>query len=343
MQVDSYEQYTDELLSRVFENAKQNQPLSSPISDWSASPLFCKPIDQTPILSPSLSNRSIEKAFSPVIKSPQSDLISSRHADVSSMDSESIILPFVPTSSITPSLPSSPVKQQKSYLRDTLSRKLSRKKEFKSAKKPLKIPLVKPNSSEEPLEPSQGQQERPQIQRQPSFWKPREDRPNEWWKPKKGQGEQSLKQHKVASIRTKKPKRPMAFKTPKRKPVAHAEKKKVSTQSHRPGTVIIKRVPHKQVASTNATASMPSNETIAVAPVSAAMPQPVYMVQQPYAMMPPVNHAGYYLVPSMVMSAQQSQQQPQTVSEKANLQVKRKKTTTLHNPREASNDKCILM
>ncbi|CEI98977.1 hypothetical protein G6F70_006410 [Rhizopus microsporus] len=341
MQVDSYEQYADELLSRVFENAKQNQSLSSPISDWSASPLLCKSIDQTPILSPSLSNRSIENAFSPVIKSPQSDLVSGRHVDVSSMDSKSIILPPAPTSPIPPSLPSSPIKQQKNFLHDTLSRKLSRKKkEFKSVKKPLKAPLVKSNPSQEPLEPSQEQQERPQIQRQPSFWKPREDRPNEWWKSKKGQGEQSLKQHKVASIRAKKPKRPMAFKTPKRKPVAHTEKKKASTQSHRPGTVIIKRVPQKQAISTDA--SISSNETIAVAPVSATMPQPVYMVQQPYAMIPPVNHAGYYLVPSMMMPAQP--QQPQIVSDKPKpQQVKRKKVTTLHNPREASNDKCILM
>lgn len=342
MQVDSYEQYTDELLCRVFESAKQNQLLSSPISDWSASPLLCKSIDQTPILSPPLSNRSIENAFSPVIKSPQSDLVPSTHVDVSSMDSKSIILPPAPTSPTPPSLPSSPIKQQKSFLRDTLSRKLSRKKkEFKSAKKPLKVPLAKSNPSQEPLEPSQEQQERPQIQRQPSFWKPREDRPNEWWKSKKGQGEQSLKQHKVASIRAKKPKRPMAFKTPKRKPVAHAEKKKVSTQSHRPGTVIIKRVPQKQAISADASKSL--NEIIAVAPVSAAMPQPVYMVQQPYAMMPPVNHAGYYLVPPMMLSAQQPQQ-PQIVSEKPKpQQVKRKKATTLHNPREASNDKCILM
>ncbi|KAI9245993.1 hypothetical protein BY458DRAFT_528265 [Sporodiniella umbellata] len=106
---------------------------------------------------------------------------------------------------------------------------------------------------------------------QPSFWKPRET---------------GLKVHSV-----KKPKRPMAFKTPQKKPGVTVNSVKSLSASPSPATL------------------------------------PPLLVLQP-------NAQGYYVLPSSL---------PEPVPKQPTPQRKKKITTTMQNPREASNDKCTVM
>ncbi|KAG1439912.1 hypothetical protein G6F56_012115 [Rhizopus delemar] len=164
----SYEQYTDQLLNQVFQNAKSHSPESLGFHiDW--------PDDH------SADNRCIQHLSEDTHSTKQlsDDTHSIKHLPADNHSIQHV----------------EPI-QRPSLLKDTLSRKFTRhdnKKQFGP------FPEKKPEES---------RKRPPKIQRKPSFWKPREERAKGWWK-----GEQQ----KVPSI--KKPKRPMAFRTPKRKPV----------------------------------------------------------------------------------------------------------------------------
>ncbi|CAO3702537.1 unnamed protein product [Rhizopus stolonifer] len=164
--------------------------------------------------------------------------------------------------------------QRPRVLKDTLSRKFTRrnnKKQFGS------LPQKRPEES---------RKKPPKIQRKPSFWKPREERAKGWWK-----GEQQ----KVPSI--KKPKRPMAFKTPKRKPVNILSIDSPTPTPSPPPPVESKALPEYSVQPDQAYYLVPFNRMPGISPIKSVV------VQRPM----------------------------------------KKKTTTMHNPREFSNDKCSIM
>ncbi|KAG1151762.1 hypothetical protein G6F37_001405 [Rhizopus arrhizus] len=282
---DSYEHYAEHLLDQVFQNVKKTHPI-----DPTPPSVFI--LDDQPPDLPNTASKPDPLAPEPAPASLE---------------------PFTPTkASIRPTLPE---KKTRAFLRDTLSKKMKRKKQFGSVQRTV---LSEPSTSHTshmkkpvkkgPSDRSNAEQ-RP-IERQPSFWKPREEGGIGW-------------RGKKMTSSVKKPKRPMAFKTPRRKPV-RAEP--VSSVSEKNTAVPFETIP--------VTSPHPSSP-------------PVYVMQQPPLMMAPsINNAGYYLVPSHIMLPQ-TQLQPQLKTQPQQVRqekpVARKRKVTVQNPRENSNDKCMIM
>ena len=313
-----YDQYATQLLNSVFENAKQ----SSSNSNWHL-------LEQ------------LEEQKKLILEQQQllEDLKSNiRKEDIVLEDTGLEIIPASFHVLSEQQLPSRAVSEQKlpakqkSFLRRSLSRRHfqgreNRQPETNKPKSgPGQLHPQKPEQShlktnKKALRREDYQQETMVVDQTPTFWKPRQERPKDWWKGNRGTSDQKrvIQPKKVPSLQGTKVKRPMAFKTPSIKKKKQVARKKINTTSI-----------HQQKDN-----DVGEQETPHPIPMPVSTPMPMYvMPQQPlYYQQPMTMMTQPYMTP--ISSYPTHQQDIPT-------QATKRKTSVL-NPREHSNDKCILM
>ncbi|KAI8367298.1 hypothetical protein BD560DRAFT_424676 [Blakeslea trispora] len=313
-----YDQYATQLLNSVFENAKQ----SSSNNNWH----LLEQLEEQKKLILEQQNllRSLQSNIRPVSPPIPQDIILE--------DTGLETVPSLPAEPLVPSPASSvplkleqqvPIKpKQKSFLRRSLSRRSFKNVDNNQPKqsKPEQKPKKNLKQSKKAIEKhiSVPPKEALVVDQTPSFWKPRQERPKGWWKGNRGTTDESsrtrrtVQPKKVPSLQGTKAKRPMAFKTP-------SVKKK-------------KQVPRKKIN------AEPIYEQQSAVEVQESMPMPIYVMPQQsvYYQQPMTMVAPPYMMPIA------NRTHPTSKPNQDSIQVPRRKTSVL-NPREYSNDKCLIM
>jgi hypothetical protein len=361
-----YEQYTDNLLDSVFQNARYSEPN-----------MFGNQWEQ-----PSVLHSVPVHSKSPAIEQqPQSPIVARKSVHSPTPKKLSVVRKQVP-SSPSPSQETTKTRKKKRIIKkiiyeasetddddeseseeEQVERRRSRNQQDKHnlqnishaknqaepkplvARKSLHDTLIRRKRPAKPIaqdvlqDDSYTQEMRTFVDDTPSFWRPRESRQKGWWKGNRApsstnevepSGSISKKDKKVvSSIKSRRAARPMAFKTPKRK---NKVSENNSTQNNYVAPTSYQPVSY-QPSSTPVMTQAPAQT-----PVMYAMPQmfpqqtlfPQQMMQQ-FAQPLPFGHPSpmYY--------------HPQPAETATEEDTKGKRRTTVYNPREASHDKCCIM
>ncbi|KAI8378182.1 hypothetical protein EDC96DRAFT_217133 [Choanephora cucurbitarum] len=319
-----YDQYATQLLNSVFENAKQ----SSSNSNWHLLEQLEEQkkliLEQQHLLEDLKSTIRKEDI---VLKDTGLEIIPTSSHGVSEQKVQSVPSQQLPLQNVSKQkLPLQSVSKQqgvseqklpvkqKSFLRRSLSRRHFQDRENRPPE-PTKPQQSQLKTDKKVLrrETSDYEQETMIVDQTPTFWKPRQERPKDWWKGNRGTSDQKrvIQPKKVPSLQGTKVKRPMAFKTPSIKKKKQVSRKKINTTS----------------------LQKDNDDNAQETPHPMPMPMPMYMMpQQPL----------YYQQPMMTQPYMTPIPSYPTHQQDMPTQATKRKTSVL-NPREHSNDKCILM
>ncbi|KAI8991191.1 hypothetical protein BDF20DRAFT_909007 [Mycotypha africana] len=196
-----------------------------------------------------------------------------------------------------------------------------------------------------------------------SFWKPREQRPKGWWKGntnrndihQQQQPQQSAVNTAVAnttanksmkpstSIKKRsvaKPKRPMAFKSPQQR---QKKNRSIKKKQQQPTSYYANHANNGGDGATRHYA-LPFTSPVCYPQASTMMPSQQPLQQYPYMMPITTPSPNYYMMPPNMLMGQTSPRHYQSSTfTQQQQQQHNNKNTTIYNPRESSNDRCLIM